>query len=351
MQQLLTWVAILLASTIIGTLLYIGQGLVIPFVVAVLIWNLLNTMNLAFKRLPMIGKSMPTGVSMSLSLGVLIAFFMVIINIVSSNVHEVIAAAPRYQANLLNILKNIEQTLHFNIPMLLDGVLNQLSAQRILLNLYGVFSSVTGFAVVISLYVVFLFIEQLYFDKKLKAMFRLEDNRRLVESIIRQIARDTQLYLGIKTLVSFFTALLSWAIMRWIGLDFAEFWALLIFFLNFIPNIGSMIATIFPALLAVVQFQAWGPFLVVALGIVSIQFVIGNVIEPRFFGSSLNLSTLVILIALALWGALWGIIGMFLSIPITVMMMIVFAHFEATRPFAILLSQDGQVHLNYEPVR
>jgi predicted PurR-regulated permease PerM len=159
--------------------------------------------------------------------------------------------------------------------------------------------------------------------------------------------KDTQTYLGIKTLLSIITATASWVIMKWVGLDFAEFWALLIFFLNFIPNIGAIVATAFPMLLALIQFDNWFPFAVITTGIVSIQFVVGNLIEPRFLSKSLNLSPLVILIALALWGAIWGVLGMFLSVPITVMMMIVFAHFEKTRPIAILLSKDGCIQNVY----
>jgi len=144
-------------------------------------------------------------------------------------------------------------------------------------------------------------------------------------------------------LLSLVTAIASWVIMKWVGLDFAEFWALLIFFLNYIPNIGSFVATAFPAILALIQFQSWLPFVIITSGIVSIQFIIGNIVEPRFLSKSLNLSPLVILFALSLWGAIWGVLGMFLSVPITVMMMIVFAHFDSTRAVAILLSKDGYV--------
>ena len=101
-------------------------------------------------------------------------------------------------------------------------------------------------------------------------------------------------------------------------------------------------------MLALIQFPGWLPFFEVALGIISVQFVVGNVIEPRFLGKSLNLSPLIMLIALAIWGAMWGIMGMFLAVPITVMMMIIFAHFESTRPIAIMLSQDGHIQPVYE---
>lgn len=120
------------------------------------------------------------------------------------------------------------------------------------------------------------------------------------------------------------------------------------FFLNFIPNIGAIIAIAFPASLAIVQFTSWIPFTKIIFGLGTVQFIVGNIIEPRYLSNSLNLSPLVILFALAVWGDIWGLLGMFLAVPITVMMMIIFAHFEKTRPIAILLSRDGNVFRTYE---
>ena len=184
--------------------------------------------------------------------------------------------------------------------------------------------------------------------QKLQALFPQPENRHLADSIISHILKDTQTYLGLKTLLSLITAIGSWVIMTAVGLDFSEFWALLIFFLYYIPNIGAIIAMSFPALIALIQFQSLLPFAIVTSGIGLIQFLVGNVLEPRFLSKSLNLSPLVILIALALWGAIWGILGMFLAVPMTVIMMIFFAHFEKTRPIAILLSQDGYINNSYE---
>ena len=97
-------------------------------------------------------------------------------------------------------------------------------------------------------------------------------------------------------------------------------------------------------MLALVQFQtSWLPFTVICFGIIAVQFVVGNLIEPRFLGKQLNLSPFVILICLGVWGQLWGILGMFLSVPITVILMIVFSHFEKTKGIAILLSQNGLI--------
>ena len=147
----------------------------------------------------------------------------------------------------------------------------------------------------------------------------------------------------VKTAMSLVVAGVSWVIMALIGIDFSGFWAVLIFTLNFIPYIGSFIAIVFPAALTLVQFESVGLFLVTASALTAAQFAVGSLLEPRVMGRSLNLSPVVILLALALWGSVWGIVGAILCVPLTVIMMIVFSRFESTRPAAILLSLDGRL--------
>jgi len=348
MNRIVTFTAALILVWITGYLLIVGRGLLIPIVIALFIWNLLNTLNVAMQKIPKLGPHLPEWLKQILSIAVFIGMGSVLIDIITNNVSDVMAASSRYQDNLMHIFNGIDQ--HYRIKMLagLDGFMKDISVQGILVNIYGVFTTITSSAVLITLYVVFLFVEQHFFKEKIYALFPQPGHREVVDSILSHIVRDTQTYLGLKTLLSLFTALASWIIMKWVGLDFAEFWALLIFFLNFIPNIGAIVATAFPAMLALIQFQSWLPFMLITSGIVVVQFVVGNILEPRFMSKSLNLSPLVILFALALWGAVWGVLGMFLSVPITVTMLIVFAHFKSTRPIAILLSQDGSVEKAYE---
>ena len=158
-------------------------------------------------------------------------------------------------------------------------------------------------------------------------------------------------YFKVKITVSVITAFLSYLLMTFIGLDFAVLWAFLIFLLNFIPNIGSLIATLFPAALALIQFEnTIAPFLAVLIGVGLIQVIVGNLIEPRMMGSSLNISSLVVILSLSIWGALWGITGMILCVPITVIMMIIFAEFDSTKPIAVLLSENGELISKLEEI-
>jgi predicted PurR-regulated permease PerM len=116
-----------------------------------------------------------------------------------------------------------------------------------------------------------------------------------------------------------------------------------VFILNFIPNIGSFLATIFPALLALVQFDTLTPFLIIVSGITAIQITVGNFIEPNLMGRSLNISPLIVILSLVIWGTIWGIPGMFLCVPITVIVMIILNRFEGSRWIALALSKTGQI--------
>jgi AI-2 transport protein TqsA len=170
-------------------------------------------------------------------------------------------------------------------------------------------------------------------------------------SILSHAQEDIQTYLWIKTVTSTVTGVVSYFILKWVGVDFAGFWAFTIFLLNFVPTVGSIIATLFPAILALIQFETIYQFLFVLISVGTVQIVVGNFLEPKLMGRSLNVSPFVVILSLTLWGSIWGIAGMFLSVPITVMMLIVFAHFEQTRYLAILLSGDGCLSPNPKVVQ
>ncbi|MBN9227039.1 MULTISPECIES: AI-2E family transporter [Legionella] len=348
MSRIVLFTSGLIVLWIVGYFLIVGSHVLIPIVIAIFIWYLLNTISNIIQRIPKLGPLLPNWLSMIVAFTIVAVFIFVLINIITNNVNNVIAASSRYQENLLKISNDIDRKFHIELLASITSMIKSLNFQTIIVNVYGVFTTLASSTVLILLYVAFLFVEQHFFFKKIDALFPSLEGRLLINNIINHIVNDTQTYLGLKSILSIFTAISSWIIMKWVGLDFAEFWALLIFFLNFIPNIGAIIAIAFPASLAIVQFTGWIPFTEVIIGLGAVQFIVGNLIEPRFLSNSLNLSPLVILVALAVWGAIWGILGMFLSVPITVMMMIIFAHFEQTRAIAILLSRDGDIFKTYE---
>ncbi len=142
-------------------------------------------------------------------------------------------------------------------------------------------------------------------------------------------------------MVSLVTGAMVWATAQAFGLDLAVALGILTFILNYIPNIGSIVATGLVALVAYVQLSDPTPTLAIFLLVGTIQFVNGNVVDPMLMGRALRLSSFGIIISLAFWGAVWGIPGMFLSVPIMVALMIICSEVPALRPVAILLSREG----------
>lgn len=324
-------------------LLIVGKALILPFVVAIVFWYLIATLARTYERLGPWGMRMPSWLATGFAVLTFVALLSAFIDLTRNNISQVVSVAPIYQANLEGLAEHLVELTGFHIP-----TLDQLMSQLDLGSMAGrVASSLTAFAGnvgIILVYVIFLLIEQSGFSAKLDAIVTDPAKRDKVRRTILRINDDIRTYIWVKTGLSLVTGGISYAVMKIVGLDFAEFWAVVIFLLNYIPTIGSILGIVFPTLLALVQFpDSLTPFLIVLVCLGATQVITGNVVEPRLMGRSLNLSPLVIILSLALWGSIWGVIGMFLSVPITVIAMIVMAQFPATRPVAIILSSDGIV--------
>jgi predicted PurR-regulated permease PerM len=262
---------------------------------------------------------------------------------ISGNIAAVREAAPTYQANIEKLVAQAVAIGGLKEMPTIGHVVDQVDVRALIGGVVSATASVAGNAGLILIYVIFLLAEQRTFGRKIEALFPDSGRQKEVQDVLLDIRDRTQKYISVKTSLSLLTAVVSYVVLAIVGVDLAIFWAFLIFFLAYIPTIGSLLGVVFPALLAIIQFGSLGPFLVVAVGLGAAQFLIGNVLEPRMMGKSLNLSSLVVIISLAVWGSIWGVTGMFLCVPITVILMIVLAEFRQTRPIAILLSADGRV--------
>ena len=328
---------ILIAS---GYLLVIGKELFVPLVIAIFICFLIKTIATLIQKNAPIAAPAFAYISSSLFLLFLIA---VPIYLVSSSVPDILLALPKYEENILSMFENILNELPFDQASLTQEVKSNLNISDILSTLANSITSFTSNFLLVIIYMAFIFAEKGLIKNKLLMLADDDNQKQKFETIISNIDERIALYIAVKAQLSFLTGLLSYIVMIIIGIDFAAFWALLIFMLNFIPSIGSIVGTVFPVLLALIQFDSPWPALIALIGIGLIQIAIGNIIEPKMMGKSLNLSPFVILIVLFVWGSIWGITGLFLSIPITVFLMIIFAEFQNTRPISILLSSNGKL--------
>ena len=322
-------------------LLIVGRALVLPIVVAVVFWYLIATLAQLYGRLGTWGFRPPGWLAMTLAILTFVAVLLAFIDLTRENVNQVVAAAPTYQENLQALLQSWVGMTGLQIPTF-DELLKSVDLGSLMGRLANSASSFLGDVGLILVYVIFLLIEQKGFAAKFDALVSDAGRRVRVRATLERINSHVRTYIWVKTLLSLATGGISYVVMIAIGLDFAAFWAVLIFLLNYIPTVGSLLGIVLPTLLALVQFpDSLVPFAVVLVALGITQVVIGNVVEPRVMGRSLNLSPLVILVSLALWGTVWGVIGMFLCVPITAIAMIVMVEFRATRPVAVLLSSDG----------
>jgi AI-2 transport protein TqsA len=214
---------------------------------------------------------------------------------------------------------------------------NQLSLGSLLQSLSGSFFSFLGNVLWVILFMAFILVERDSYIKRLVQQLGKKNAEPFLQSI-QQINDSVKQYLGLKTLISFLTGTLVTIVLAVAGVDFALLWGVLTFILNFIPNIGSIIATVPPIAITLFQSGSMAKTVVVAALLLSIQFVVGNVLEPKLMGRGLNLSPLVVLFSLVFWGWLWGIPGLLLSAPLTGAIRIAMEQIDATRTVAVLIS-------------
>ena len=214
--------------------------------------------------------------------------------------------------------------------------INPESIMKLTANLLTGVSSVLSDLVLILLTVTFILLEVSSFPIKLRAI--LGDPKQKFPQFTKFID-DMKRYMVIKTLISLATGILIAFSLYILGVDYPILWGFLAFLLNYIPNIGSLVAAIPALVLSFIQLGI-GSTLMVALAYIVVNFIIGNVIEPRLMGRKLGLSTLVVFLSLIFWGALLGLVGAILSIPLTMTLKFAFESSETTKWIAVLLGSE-----------
>ncbi|WP_281613254.1 AI-2E family transporter [Flammeovirga sp. SubArs3] len=267
----------------------------------------------------------------------------VVVKIMSVSIQNLSESMSHYDGNLQLMEDKLNALFDINITNSLNKMVGDTNFTSLLRTVLSSVTGLFGNAFTILLYIVFLLLEESGFGDKLKAMYPKDSDYVQVMKLLTRVSNLVSSYLTLKTFVSLITGILSYLVLVFVGIDAPFFWAAIIFILNYIPTIGSLIATLFPAFFIIIQTAEPTLGLVVLLAVGAIQLIVGNFVEPKLMGNSLNVSSLVVLIALAFWGTIWGVIGMILSVPITVLMIIIFGEFESTRRIAILLSETGNI--------
>ena len=334
----------LIVISLLVVILYYGQSIIIPFIFALLLWFTVRILSSLADKVPFFERYFPKWIKKLISTAILFFAITFFAQVVISSVNTITKSHQNYDENIELIIEKINMQFGIDTKSWVDNNIKNIEVGQLIKSLLDALSSIVGNAFMIILFAIFIFIEETNFQSKIKQLIdRSPDKFSKLNATLSKIEWSIARYLGIKTIVSLLTGILSFIILKIVGVHYAVFWAFLIFLLNFIPTIGSLLATIFPAVFCLLQFGEFTQCLMVFFIVGSIQVFIGNFLEPKWMGNSMNISPLIAIIALVFWGAIWGTTGMILSIPITVILIIVCSQFQSTKPIAMLLSEKGKI--------
>ena len=340
----------IIATGVIVAFLYLGRALLAPFAMAVFLFLVMEGFATAIDNR---SKLLKRGASRIISILVVTLGFGLFIALMARGVAQFGGQAGDYETKINQLITDLYTLFHLTGAPTLSDLLFGEPGRKLLATLGSATGDLSGDLVVIFLYVAFMFVAQSTWSLKLDYIFPDRERREQAREVGDAARKGIETYLWTQTVISVLTTIFTYVTLILLGVENALFLAALIFVLNYIPTIGSIAASVVPLLFALVQpgLPDWVPgaapqdtyiYAGIVFGTVAFwQFFFGNFVQPRMMGDSLNLSALVVLISLAVWGAIWGIPGMFLSAPLTVLMMILFAQSESTRWIAIALSADG----------
>lgn len=328
-------------ALMIGWLLEIGRPVILPVVAGLIIAYVVLGLAELFGRVP----GLPAGLRYGLAILAIGLILVAIVWMVVTNVSQIAASLPRYQERVMTLTQVLAERFGFerepDWQAIRSDILARIDLRRAVGLTVATASSITATFIVVVVYAGFILSEKNSFARKIALLSEEPARVAQIQQVIRQINSSIGAYLVMKTIINIVLGVGSYFIMLWYGIPFAGFWAILIGLFNYIPYIGGFIGVGLPTFLAIAEFGAFWPVVSFVLAMSSIQVALGNFIEPYVMGNSMNLSPLVILVSLVAWSALWGIAGAILSVPITAMLVIIFAEFKGTRPLAVLMSKDG----------
>jgi AI-2 transport protein TqsA len=270
----------------------------------------------------------PKGLAIFFSLILLYLVLTLIVIILISSVENFVQGAPKYKESLAESLKWMESQLtRFNVNLELNKLTELVQSGSFLSFAQKLGGQLLGFLG--NLFLVFIFV-----------MFMMtgETTSQEKSPLLKEILAKISAYVSTKAITSLSTGFLVWMILLFFGVELAFIFGLLTVLLNFIPTIGSILAVLLPLPVVFLQYQLSFDFFLI-LGLTgAVQITIGNIIEPKFMGDTMELHPIMVMVGLIFWGVVWGIPGMFLAVPITASLKIVFKKLDATKDFAEIMA-------------
>ena len=332
--RIATYVIILVWLSIV--LLEKFRDVLQPFFIALFIGFMMHPVHRWLVR-----RGIPSMIAYGLILVVVALSVFAFGTLVYANITQVTENLDSYEQRLERRILNVRARLPIETPELEGRFLRKVFASDQLLaatrTALGRFGDFTSLAVLTFFYLLFLIAEKVSFPRRVTLAFGTERGESIM-GVFETINQAMGEYVAVKTFASMMAGFFSYVVLALFGVEFAATWGILIFLLNYIPYIGSLIAVTVPIVLSFVQFDEVWKCGAITVALIGVQQLIGNWIEPRMTGQRLDVSPLLILLALAFWGTVWGIIGMILAVPLLVIVKIVLDNIPETKPIATLIS-------------
>lgn len=329
----------------VGVILKVTAPVILPFTIALFLAMVMNPMVVFLEQ-----RRLPRIVSILLAIGIIITGLYLIGAALFSSARTILTLYPRYERRLTEIYVTLAGFFELSYD-------EQLSFFDNLWNQWGIRSRIRGMtlflsngfigflkeALMVVLFMAFLLLETAFFEDKIDLAFehkRSGQIKKIGADVMRQMSR----YISAKFFISLATGIAVTIGLSLTGLEFAVIWGLIQFILNFIPNIGSIVAGTGVGLFALLQF--WpepGPVVITVLIMVGVNMLIGNILEPKIMGDNLGIAPIAVLMSLMIWGWLWGFVGLILAVPMTVIVKILCENIPMLEPVSILLGSRKAV--------
>lgn len=313
----------------------LAQSVVVLFLVSVFLALLGTPLVLWLKE-----KRVPSGFAVLIVMAVMITILILIGAQIGTSINGFLGELPLLQSRIR------EQVIELSVLLTSKGIVvnekyfleyfNPESVMKLTAGFLSGLSSVLSDTVLILLTITFILLEVSSFPTKLRAIL---GNPKQAFPQFTKFANDIKRYMVIKSVVSLITGVLIGLWLFILGVDYFLLWGFLAFLLNYIPNLGSIIAAFPAVILALIQLGVGSAVLAMS-GYIAVNFILGNMVEPRLMGRKLGISTLVVFLSLIFWGSLLGLIGAILSIPLTMALKFAFENIESTRWIAVLLGSE-----------
>lgn len=332
-----------IALVIVGLIYF--DGIIKPFAIAFLIWFIIHQLQISIGKIRIKGKALPSAIRSILAFAIIFAVIYLVVELLIINIEGIVASMPDYLENFNQSFSEISALI--NNPKYTEHLqkwINELNISGMASTAVNSISSTVGTSAVVIVYVIFFLLEESKQRVKLEKLFpeKGKSYEQFMQNL-RNINESIRSYVWSMTGISLLTGAISYVILLFMQVDYAFLWSFIIFILNFIPYIGPLISSLLPAIFAVLITGNPWQFVYVFAAMEVVQIIIGSFVQPMVMGKGTNLGPVIVILALAFWGLLWGITGMILAVPIASVMVIILGQIPSTRYLAILMSEKGNI--------